>query len=152
MATTLEFRSDPPQLPAIGMHLVWVPVGRVTLDCEGRPLFPAVPEAPGLYRFILKRGERMAAYIGEADNIRRRLQRHCRLDAPRDVRGRLDQRLLATLKAGGEISLAIITECSLLDPAGEERAAELSEKTVRAAVRQAALVLIDASDMALLER
>jgi hypothetical protein len=50
-------------------RLEWQLVGEVSLCPRGRPLFPALPKGPGLYK--LEIGKR--AYVGSAENLKRRL-------------------------------------------------------------------------------
>ncbi len=47
----------------------WVPAGPVTLDAGGRPSFPDLPGAPGIWRIETPCGDA----IGQTDNLRDRM-------------------------------------------------------------------------------
>jgi hypothetical protein len=55
------------------LRYAWVPAGLVQLDSNEKLLFPEVASVPGLYRFQLIDGSRRQVYIGEADNLKKRL-------------------------------------------------------------------------------
>lgn len=51
----------------------WQQVGRMTLCGRGKPLFPDLPDLPGLYRLTL---DDAWCYIGESSNLRHRLSEY----------------------------------------------------------------------------
>jgi len=66
------------------LGLEWLPVGRVALDERGRLQFPRLSEVPGIYRFRARtRDGKEANYIGETENLDRRLSQNYRHPAPR---------------------------------------------------------------------
>jgi len=58
------------------LHAEWKPRGRVTLDGESELAFPQVPTGPGAYELRLTHGGEVSAYVGETDNLRRRLSHY----------------------------------------------------------------------------
>lgn len=59
----------------------WTDAGRVVLDTAGKPTFGPLPAPPGLYRLTStdRPGQaRPRVYVGESDNLRRRLARNYR--------------------------------------------------------------------------
>jgi hypothetical protein len=57
----------------------WQDVGRVSLDEEDRLVFPVLPQVPGLYQFRIESSDdRPSVYVGEAAELRRRMQNYGR--------------------------------------------------------------------------
>lgn len=49
------------------LRLNWIPKGRVTLDVQGKVLFPSAPASAGLYRFKTRYPDgQFAIYVGES--------------------------------------------------------------------------------------
>ncbi|WP_300401013.1 hypothetical protein [Nocardioides sp.] len=63
----------------------WTRLGIVSLDYAGKLAFPGpLPASPGIYRFTLaSESGRSRIYIGESDNLRRRLSSNYRNPGPR---------------------------------------------------------------------
>src|SRR5271157_1784481 len=94
----------------------WTPCGIVTLCEEGRPNFPKVPAAAGIYKLILDNGW---CYIGESQNLAKRLSEYRRLPKAGIVQ---EHRLHHALKESGGGTVEVMT--------GEY----LNEKTARTMV------------------
>jgi len=70
----------------VRVRLQWLDGGAVALDSGDKPAFTPLEDVPGLYRLILTEGaegQRAWIYIGETDNLRRRLAGNCRNPGPR---------------------------------------------------------------------
>ncbi|MFC8502481.1 hypothetical protein ACFUC1_08980 [Pedococcus sp. NPDC057267] len=95
----------------------WSYVGIVKLDAGGKVAFPQVPRQPGLYRITLTReGARTRVYIGESDNLHRRLAgnyrspgatQHTSLRVNAELREHLGARGVASVEVALEASLAL---------------------------------------------
>src|SRR3546814_15569233 len=57
---------------AVTLKLRWKRLGAVTLSPAGKLDFPAAPVEAGLYRLIVRAGNRTTVYVGEAVNLKRR--------------------------------------------------------------------------------
>jgi DNA-binding XRE family transcriptional regulator len=89
--------------------LVWRPTGRVVLHTAGKLLFPRVDAVPGLYRLSLAgTGEVLGrVYVGETDNLRRRLAGNYRNPGPTQQTSlRVNAVLRDHLAAGGTVTAA----------------------------------------------
>ena len=135
--------TDLPLLDSIGtsVSFTWRLAGNVTLDAKGVPRFPAVPDAPGLYRFDFGQDERgiRTLYIGEAKSIVNRAgqYRRARSDGRRPNRTsrRMYKGLVAHLGALGQVDFAIAT-----DVAVDGRPAPLTMKSARLLAESAAVL------------
>jgi hypothetical protein len=117
----------------------WEPVGVVTLE-GGRPVFPRLPEAPGLYRFSFEWPDRArGVYIGETDGLRRRAQ-HYRTPGPTQrTNVRMNQEIVTALGAGVKVTLAIVTTASTSIDGAAFQTLDLARKTSRQVVENAAM-------------
>lgn len=130
----------------------WEVVGAVTVDGKGRPLFPTMPAEPGVYRVVLvAAGEVSSVYVGETDNLRRRAKRYRDPGTDRTEDLRASARLRDHLRAGGEVSVEVATEVRLY-VAGQRSAVDLSSRSARVLVEQAAVVELVRSQVELAGR
>jgi hypothetical protein len=124
----------------------WRPVGAVRLDPDGRLRFPSLPAEPGLYMFRLSGLDPTSVYIGETDNLRRRLA-HYRNPGPTQFTNiRINERLRGHLATGAQVKLCLITAAR--QTTGEQDSPvplDLTKKSDRRLVENAALVLAAAS-------
>jgi hypothetical protein len=122
----------------LGME--WKPIGRVMLDDAGRLVFPAVPRAPGLYRFRFRAAGREGVYIGESDNLARRFAHYRNPGPTQQTNLRLNAKFKDALAAGAEISVATISANAWIERSGHRQTADLSSKAVRCLFENAALL------------
>ncbi len=117
----------------------WERMGAITLEGV-RPVFPRLPEAPGLYRFTFEWPDRArGVYIGETDGLRRRAQ-HYRSPGPTQrTNVRMKQEIVTALSAGVNVTLAIVTNASMTIDGGPVRTLDLARKTSRQVVENAAM-------------
>ncbi|GII25702.1 DUF7662 domain-containing protein [Planosporangium mesophilum] len=137
------------QLVDVRVALAWQPAGAVTLDAGGKLLFPSLDNVPGLYRLTLASaipGARRRIYIGETENLRRRLAGNYRNPGPTQQTSlRINALLHEDLARGAAIELAIATDAMIyLD--GEPRPLDLTRKAGRLLAENAALVHAHATD------
>jgi hypothetical protein len=53
--------------------MMWEPLGRVERDAGNRLALPTAPALPAIYCFRICRGDEERRYVGETDNLARRL-------------------------------------------------------------------------------
>jgi hypothetical protein len=122
------------------MAFSWVPVGAVTLDEQQKVRFPKTGAQPGLYRFEIISVDGPTQYIGETDQLSRRLQ-HYRTPGPsQQTNLRLNALLVEHLKRGDRVSLSAVTEGVTASCAGREHHVDLSVKSERVLLESAALL------------
>ena len=78
----------------------WEEIGAITICSKGRPRFPRVTAAPGLYRIKLADGR---VYIGEAKDIRRRLSEYRNPTSGTEGEHLLHQEIVRA--AGGKVAI-----------------------------------------------
>lgn len=153
--TTGTVEREPPEVPerpAVGapvdvrVHLQWRAAGEVTLDHQGRPAFGRLEAVPGLYRmdFIDASAEgRPRVYIGESDNLRRRLSTNYRNPgSSQQTSLRINRLLRDHLGRGGTVKLRIATDVDAeIDGVGA--LLDLTSKAARLLAENAALVSAD---------
>jgi hypothetical protein len=122
--------------------LQWTDAGQVSLDRAGKPVFGVLDTAPGLYRMTFTGADlvRRKIYIGETDNLRRRLSGNYRSPGPRQQTSlRINALLREHLAAGGSVVLAI-AQSAELRIAGTDEYLDLNRKAARLLAENAALV------------
>lgn len=139
----------------VAVHVLWRDAGEVTLDGAGKPTFPPSPSAPGLYRLTLNGRPshvRARVYIGETDNLRRRLSTNYRSPGPRQKTSlRVNAMLREHLSQGGEVALALTSDVTVRLDADDAYQLDLTRKAARLLSESAALVLAQARDDADIE-
>lgn len=123
----------------LSIRATWEHWGSVTLDEEGRPHFPDVPDEPGVYRlWLLDGAQRTGLYIGEGQSLRSRLRNYRTPGAGQQTSLRINGTIVAHLERGG-IELDAATEAEV-QSAGAWAAADLTRKSDRVLVEHAELV------------
>jgi hypothetical protein len=118
----------------------WVSLGKITLDENMKIKFPKTGSRPGLYRFEINSADGLTYYIGETDQLQRRMQ-HDRSPGPsQQTNLRLNALLVAHLKEGEEVSLSVVTDDVAVSCSGHEHTVDLSRKTERLLLESAALM------------
>ena len=121
------------------IRATWERWGPVLLDESGRPLFPDVPDEPGVYRLWLTDGPQpVGLYIGEGQSLRRRLRNYRSPGAGQQTSLRISALLVDHLRHG-EIVTEAITRAEVLH-ASEWTEADLARKSDRVLVEHAELV------------
>ena len=139
---------------AVSVRFSWRHLGELHLDAAGKVAFPpALPQAPGLYCMHFtatgpERPERL--YIGETDNLRRRLASNYRNPGPRQQTSlRINKALRTHLADGGAATLAITLSAQLAEPDREPEPLDLTRKAGRLLAESAALVLAQRASLSL---
>ena len=136
----------------IAVEYQWRSFGQVQVDVDGRLLFPTAPRQPGLYRFQLRGGASARHYVGETDNLRRRLQ-HYRTPGPtQQTNIRMNKEFLDHLTTGRIIEVEIVIDGVDIVAGNEPISVDLANKAVRRLLEHAALVDEAAAGVQLLNR
>lgn len=132
----------------------WSRLGMARLDAGRKIVFPGpIPAVPGVYRFTLTTpGGRNRLYIGESDNLRRRLGSNYRTPGPRQQTSlRVNALLVGQLDAGGGVEVDISVSASIALPGSDPVSLDLGRKAGRLLAENAALVLARHGDTADIE-
>ena len=134
------------------LRLNWIPKGRVTLDVQGKVLFPSAPASAGLYRFKTRYPDgQFAIYVGESENLKQRFSNYRNPGPTQQTSLRINAWLVDLLSSGGEISAAVVEDARMTTKRGETTA-DLSIKSVRRLFEQLAISLEHASEIETLNR
>lgn len=146
-ASAPRLRVDPASLEVlesldVSVAFEWLRAGPITLDDAGLPKFPALPQAPGLYRydFGLSGSGARTLYIGESVQLARRASnyRNAKTDRSRQrTSRRIHKEIVQHLQAGGSIDFAIATSVRL----GDGQATDLRLKSARRLAENAAVLI-----------
>ncbi len=122
-------------------RFTWLRAGGLSLDHAGVPVFPSLPNRPGLYRFdfgLDDEGVRIL-YIGESVSLRQRQQLPERQDRPFRQRTsrRIHKEVVAHLSSGGAIEFAIAIEVLL---GSDGRTPDLRLRSARRLAENAAVL------------
>ncbi len=115
----------------------WFAAGPVIVDASGKPRFPSVPARPGVYRFSLADadGSPLGIYIGESDNLLRRMGNYRNPGTTQPTNQRMNARFLDVLRNGGAVSVAIAVEATV-----DGETLDLAARPARLLAENAALV------------
>lgn len=121
------------------VEFAWHVAGPIRLESR-RPVFPSLPEAPGLYRFAFEWRDRPTeVYIGETDRLRRRAQHYRTPGVSQPTNVRMNEELLRALSEGTTVVCSIVTAATVFLDAGPGSVLDLGRKTSRLIVENAAI-------------
>lgn len=124
----------------VAVEFRWKSLGVVQLDSDYRLVFPKPPLAPGLYRFDLEDADGPTTYVGETDQLARRLQ-HYRTPGPtQHTNLRLNEHFRNALSRGLSINVAVVTEDINVRIDEAARQIDMSRKLDRVLLEHAALL------------
>ncbi len=129
----------------VRVRVRWSDAGTVLVDDGGRKTFCDLDPVPGLYRMTFDGGglSRPKIYVGESDNLHRRMWTNYRHPGPSQQTSlRINAEIRGRLSAGGTVALEIATRAELI-VAGAATEADLRRKWTRLLVENAALVALD---------
>lgn len=130
----------------------WKHLGDVTFSEAGGLGFPKAPTAPGLYRMMVRRGNRLEVYVGEAVKLRRRFGNYRNPGLRQKTSIRINALLRDALATGASVSIDIVDQDIVLVVAGIEIPVDLGDKVVRRLAEEAAIVVHGGIDVAMLNR
>jgi hypothetical protein len=132
----------------------WQPAAQIAL-AGGMLVFPRVPDAPGVYRFMLNDAAGARVYVGESERLPGRFQ-HSRTPGGqgerRTTKFRLNQLMRETLTAGGHVTVEVAVQAEAVASDGTPVALDLSQKTARRSAESAAQAAERAAGHTLLNR
>jgi len=123
----------------IRVRLQWHDAGAVLLDAARKPVFPRVVASYGLYRLTFA-GPAARVYVGESENLHRRLSGNYRNPGPSQRTSlRINALLRDHLGSGGTVALAVATSAVVLI-GDREQPLDLSAKAGRLLAESVAVV------------
>lgn len=136
---------------SVRVRFTWRDAGRVVLDAAGKPRFPELPQTPGLYRLTFTGAgfyERARVYVGETDNLRRRLASNYRSPGPSQQTSlRVNALLRDHIAAGGDVHVAAVLDVRVIGSDAEDEAPlDLRRKAGRLLAENAALLALHTAD------
>jgi len=124
------------------MNFDWTAVGLLSLDTQGKIRFPKTGLRPGIYRFDIELEGVRQIYVGETDQLERRLQ-HYRTPGPSQVTNiRVNKLVVNVLSAGGTVHLSTIAESAGLHVDGSPVELSFKGKAERVLFEHAAIVML----------
>lgn len=145
-------RTDAPSLPIdLTLRMGWKHFGKVEL-LDGKLVFPATPAVPGLYRLRIFGDPCGTHYIGESDNLRRRFGNYRNPGPTQATSLRINAVLNEHLHAGRKAALDIIISDIEISFGGKTMTIDLSVKSMRRLLEQAAIVAEDGEEADILNR
>lgn len=127
----------------VRVFLRWSDAGAVVIDDAGKLYFGRLQQLPGLYRLTLTGlGRRPQVYVGETDNLRRRLAGNYRSPGPsQQTSKRINRLLLDQLSQSVAVRLAISTAATVWIN-NEAADLDLTRKASRLLAENATLVAL----------
>jgi hypothetical protein len=104
-------------------------------------MFPMVPNAPGIYRFMSNDAASVRVYVGESERLPGRLQHYRTPGGPGERRAtkfRLNQLIREALTAGGHVTVEVAIKAEAVASDGTPLALDLNHKAARRRVERAA--------------
>lgn len=126
----------------VAVEFEWQPIGEVTL-VDGKPRFPSLPRAPGVYRLAFHVPDAAArVYIGETDDLRRRAQNYRTPGPTQRTSLRMNQELVDVLTRGVRVSQETVMGATISLDDGPWRSLDLARKTGRLILENAAMAAV----------
>jgi hypothetical protein len=117
----------------------WLEGGSIVLDSTGKLAFPGLPAQPGIYRFTLTDtdGLLVGVYIGESDNLARRMSNYRIAGPTQPTNQRLNVRFRELLASEGNVVVALSTSVTV-----DDVPIDLAAKPARLLAESAALISV----------
>lgn len=136
----------------VTLQLRWQRLGAVVLETDRKPAFPAAPVAAGLYRLIVRTGNRTTVYVGEAVNLKRRFGNYRLPGNTQQTSLRINALIVEALAKGGSVAVDIAYRDIGLTIGDVTIEADLTDKAVRRMIEHAAIVVHGGIDVEMLNR
>ena len=120
------------------------PAGTVVLGEGDKLEFPHLPSEPGIYQVRLVSSEKSAVYIGESDDLRRRMAHYRNPGPTQPTNLRINERIHTHIAAGDRVEVSMATE-ALLELECAAAPLDLARRASRLLVENAVLVTASAS-------
>ena len=136
----------------VSLSWTWQPLGTVRLDASQRLLFPKASVGPAIYRLRIRRDNKEARYVGEAENLSRRFGNYRNPGPTQQTSLRINSILKAALADNAEIAVACIQAAASIVGLTGESPADLSSKVVRCLFENAVLCVEHGDEIESLNR
>jgi len=118
-----------PEQDEVRLRTSWSPVGTIRQGTGNRLLFPdTTPILPGAY--LISAVDRNEAYVGEGQNLRRRLADYVNAGWMPNRKAATNRRIqgwiIECLTSGSAVELSVCVEAEILEPDGTIRRLDLS--------------------------
>jgi hypothetical protein len=123
----------------VTVSFVWIHIGSVYIDDKQRVKFPNTEKRPGLYRFEIIADDSKYQYIGETDNLFRRMNNYRAPGSGQATNIRLNAKLIESLTAGCQVSLSVMFEGPTASCGSFEQHVDLALKSERILLESAAI-------------
>jgi hypothetical protein len=143
---------DGPKILECRIRLAWLPLGRVELGLGSKLVFPMADAVPALYRFRIRRADTEKCYIGQTENLSRRLGLYRNPGPSQQTNIRLNAEMVQALAAGAEIGVSAVTADAWIDRGAGPVPADLSSVATRCLLENAAILESAAIDVEALNR
>ncbi|MFS8102681.1 hypothetical protein LFM09_36690 [Lentzea alba] len=144
-AIELPIDDDAPALD-VRVRCVWRVGGEVGLS-DDKLVFPRLPRVAAIYRLTFANSAgRPRIYVGETNNLRRRVGNYRNPGPTQRTSQRLHDELVRHLAAGGTVSLSVAVEADI-ETDGQRSVLPLARKTARVLAEHAALALVYVDDV-----
>jgi hypothetical protein len=97
----------------VGVEFQWHDAGEVWLDAGGKPEFPKLSARPGIYAFRFIGEEETTVYIGEAEDLQRRVAHYRNPGPTQRTNIRLSERMRAHLAGKGRVTVQSIVSARI---------------------------------------
>ena len=125
---------------ALKLEYQWQGLGEIYLDHKGRLKFPDVTDMPAVYRLNIETKNGLHQYIGETDNLRRRVQGYRTPGPTQPTNKRLRTIMTGTLTADKTVSIDILHMSQKQAGQSAEFAYGMGNKFVRRLFENAAIL------------
>lgn len=122
------------------------PARAVVRDGAGKLTFPLVPDRPGIYRLAFDGADSSVAYVGEANNLQRRMGNYRHPGPTQRTSQRVHRLIDECIAQGGQVHLTIMRDAALEIDA-RLVPLDLSKKACRLLVENAILVALHDTGM-----
>jgi len=120
------------------LGMTWKSIGRVLLR-GNRIVVPAAPALPAIYRFRIRARDSESAYIGETENLARRLMFYSNPGPTQQTNLRINSEFRRSLSASAEVGVSVVLEDAWIELRGRRVGADLSQRAVRCLFENAAI-------------
>ncbi|MGH2533815.1 MAG: GIY-YIG nuclease family protein [Thermomicrobiales bacterium] len=123
----------------VTIEFEWEELGKVSLSQLGKLVIPQVPVGPGVYRFRIPTESAVEVYVGQTNNLRRRMRNYAGTHRGQTA-SRIRKVLLDHLAEGRQVQHSIARHARV-EIDGEAVDASVDPEHVRLLVENAALAL-----------
>jgi hypothetical protein len=143
---------DIPSTIELRIGFTWAPIGRVALGSGGKLVLPAAEAVPAIYRFRIRQGNSEKRYIGQTENLARRLGNYRNPGPTQQTNVRLNAEFLRALADGAQISVAAVIGGAWIAGEAGKVPADMSSISTRCLLENAAILADGATGIESLNR